>query len=364
MPYVRKKDGGYQVTWRLPNGERESRQSRLWTRREAERFGEERESELRRNPWAVSRSSQTPRFDAYASEWFGVRASRIKPSTRSKENGIESLVVETFGGFRLNEISPQVIRDFRDAQLARVSRGYVVDIFGLLRLIFAQAVEDRLITSTPIVSGIPRIGAVTARRAAAIPPHDAEAIAHAIEPSSRILTLTMIGTGARIGEAMALRVSDLDLDHQSLTISRTLSKDETSRVVVSEGGKTENAARTIKLPAWLVRDLREHLISLPNRDGWLFPSVEGNHLHPGNWRRRVWNPCVRSLGLDGVKPHGLRHLHASLLIAEGVPLPEIAKRMGHANSGVTLTVYGHMIPTDDSAAASAIPDFGVVKANL
>jgi integrase len=73
---------------------------------------------------------------------------------------------------------------------------------------------------------------------------------------------------------------------------------------------------------------------------------------------------VKGLGLDGAKPHGLRHLHASMLIAEGRPLTEIAKRMGHANSGVTLTVYGHMIETDDSAAADVIPDFGIKRANL
>ena len=73
---------------------------------------------------------------------------------------------------------------------------------------------------------------------------------------------------------------------------------------------------------------------------------------------------MKGLGLDGAKPHGLRHLHASMLIAEGRPLTEIAKRMGHANSGVTLTGCGHMIETDDSAAADVIPDFGIKRANL
>jgi integrase len=101
-------------------------------------------------------------------------------------------------------------------------------------------VIDRM--ATPVISGVPRNSGKPARRVEAIPPTDAEAVAEAIEPESRVLVLTMIGTGARIGEAMALKVSDLDLDRQRLTISRTLSKDETSRVMISEGGKTENAA--------------------------------------------------------------------------------------------------------------------------
>jgi integrase len=58
------------------------------------------------------------------------------------------------------------------------------------------------------------------------------------------------------------------------------------------------------------------------------------------------------------RPHGLRHLHASSLIAEGRSLTEIAHRMGHANAGVTLAVYGPLIETDCSQAKSVIPDFG------
>ena len=54
------------------------------------------------------------------------------------------------------------------------------------------------------------------------------------------------------------------------------------------------------------------------------------------------------------QPHGLRHPHASLLLAEGLPVTGVSRRMGHANSGITMTVYAHAIGQSDEAATEAI----------
>jgi integrase len=52
--------------------------------------------------------------------------------------------------------------------------------------------------------------------------------------------------------------------------------------------------------------------------------------------------------------HGLRHTHASQLIAAGVDIVTVSKRLGHAKPSITLQVYAHMFKTDDSKAALAI----------
>ena len=53
-------------------------------------------------------------------------------------------------------------------------------------------------------------------------------------------------------------------------------------------------------------------------------------------------------------PHGLRHLHASLLLAQGLPIPAVSQRLGHANSAITMAVYAHALSQDDSQATAAI----------
>jgi integrase len=52
--------------------------------------------------------------------------------------------------------------------------------------------------------------------------------------------------------------------------------------------------------------------------------------------------------------HGLRHSHASALIAAGVDVVSVATRLGHAKPSITLTIYAHAFQRDDSAAALAI----------
>lgn len=89
---------------------------------------------------------------------------------------------------------------------------------------------------------------------------------------------------------------------------------------------------------------------------------EGELLFPAPGTGRLWNPDIFSgtwkdveteLGL-GVSFHSLRHTHASQLIAAGVPITEIAHRLGHASPTTTLSVYAHLFRKDDSRATAAI----------
>jgi integrase len=48
--------------------------------------------------------------------------------------------------------------------------------------------------------------------------------------------------------------------------------------------------------------------------------------------------------------HSLRHTHASTLIAAGIDVLTISRRLGHGSPAITLGVYGHLVKTDDRAA--------------
>jgi integrase len=52
--------------------------------------------------------------------------------------------------------------------------------------------------------------------------------------------------------------------------------------------------------------------------------------------------------------HDLRHSHASQLIAEGLPLPVISRRLGHKSIQVTIDRYGHLMPELDDAVNAAV----------
>ena len=60
----------------------------------------------------------------------------------------------------------------------------------------------------------------------------------------------------------------------------------------------------------------------------------------------VQREFARAIEASGVKPiriHDLRHSHASLLIAHGVPVLAVSKRLGHSSVNITLSTYAHLL---------------------
>jgi len=171
--------------------------------------------------------------------------------------------------------------------------------------------------------------------------------------------IVALHTGMRRGELLALRWPDVDLDRKLIKVRAALEQTAEHGIRFKQP-KTASGVRSISLPDIVVETLSEHRrqqlemrlalgLGKPPRDALVFPS-------PGT--ERPWGPDSFSaawgdLGLD-VCFHGLRHTHASMLIAAKVPITEIAKRLGHASPATTLSIYAHMFEQDDSNSAAAI----------
>ncbi len=88
-------------------------------------------------------------------------------------------------------------------------------------------------------------------------------------------------------------------------------------------------------------------------DGFVFTGETGKPLFRSTVEHAMKGECTR-LGLPAVTPHGFRHLHASLLLDEGVPVTAVSARLGHANPQITLRIYAHALAGQDKLAAQAI----------
>jgi integrase len=171
-----------------------------------------------------------------------------------------------------------------------------------------------------------------------------------------------LATGMRRGELLGLQLGDLDLEASTLKVERSL--EETSSGLRFKAPKTKHGRRTISLPPGAVAVLRahwrqqiEHRVALglgkPEPDALVFSQPDGSPLSPDNLSRD-WRRVCRALELPLVMFHALRHTHASALIASGLDVVQIARRLGHGSPVVTLRVYGHMFGAVDKAAAAAI----------
>jgi integrase len=167
-----------------------------------------------------------------------------------------------------------------------------------------------------------------------------------------------LATGMRRGELLGLRWQDVDLDGAKVRVERSL--EQTTRGgLVFKAPKTRHGRRAITLPPSSVAELRAHwraqqeqrlalgLGKAPD-DAPVFATWDGSVRSPNGFTKE-WSLAMSKAGL-AITFHSLRHTHASTLIAAGLDVLTISRRLGHGSPTITLAVYGHLFRPDDRAA--------------
>jgi integrase len=243
-------------------------------------------------------------------------------------------------------------------------------IHRLLVKIFATAERDGLIASNP------------ARRAER-PKVERTEIEILTEDQARdllskfrgrpmhLLAALGLSTGMRRGEMLALRWRDVDLDGAELQVNQSL--EETKEGLRFKSPKTKHGRRTISLPVFMVTELRAHRkaqveqrlalgLGKDAADALVLRKPDGAPLSPDTVSSE-WRKLIVTLKLPKVTLHALRHTHASQLIASGMDVLTISRRLGHGTPSITLDVYSHLFkPTDRGAAAVFDKAFGGLQA--
>jgi len=183
-----------------------------------------------------------------------------------------------------------------------------------------------------------------------------------LETASYPLVLLALDSGARRGELLGLRWSDVDLDKRTLKIQRSVETTRAHGVTLKPELKTESSRRTITLSAQTASVLRglwkeqtETLLKIGRRlplDALIFPV---SILEPTTPRRPsgVTKGFVRvanDLGFTGLRFHDLRHNCASHMLEAGRSIPDVAHHLGHSNPAITMSVYAHAIPRKESGS--------------
>ena len=107
--------------------------------------------------------------------------------------------------------------------------------------------------------------------------------------------------------------------------------------------------------AWQLRQAEEAEAAQEawQTEGHIFTMQDGRPLDPA-YITRLFQKLRKGHGeeLPPLTFHGLRHCHASLLIASGADIAVISKLLGHASVAITADVYGHLIGTVASDAVN------------
>ena len=178
----------------------------------------------------------------------------------------------------------------------------------------------------------------------------------------RPIVALALASGARRGELLALRLKDFNANAGTLRIERSL--EQTKMGLRFKSPKTKHGRRTISLPPAIVAELQAHLLRQQERrlslgigrakpEDLLFARWDGGTRSP-HWLTQKFSQAMRALKIEGVTVHSLRHTHASQLIAAGMDVLTISRRLGHGSATITLSTYGHLFRNTDARAAEIL----------
>ena len=175
---------------------------------------------------------------------------------------------------------------------------------------------------------------------------------------------TILFTGMRRSEVLALRWADIDLLSGQLSISRSIHQLHNGSYIFRQP-KSAKGRRTVALSPSTIQVLREYknkataerLIDgnvLKDYD-LVFSRSDGSPIRP-NTITRAWSDLAKQCGISASRLHDARHSHASIMLKAGVHPRIVQERLGHSTIAVTLDIYSHVSPGLQEAAAKRFDD--------
>lgn len=288
----------------------------------------------------------------YLDEWMVERRNTVSARTwRVQESIVRCRVKPHIGNMRLCKLDGKDVRSlYRRLLSDGLSPSTVGHTHVILKGACRDALRDRRIRTNPLDDVKPP--KQERKEKSVLTPDEVRGLLDAVsgdrfECAFYVLALT----GLRIGECLALRFEDVNLEAGTITVSGTLHHGECT------APKTRSSRRTLTLPKRALQALVRLCEVNGDQSGYLFATGSGKPVDVSNFYRYTWRPALRRAGLpERLTPHQLRHGAASLLLNQNIPVPVVSRYLGHANPGITMKVYAHMIDGMGGMAAAGIDD--------
>lgn len=263
----------------------------------------------------------------------------------------------TFGDVPFNELRlshvQAWVKSMQDNGLAATTiKTRVTNVRNVLR----AAVRDRVL-GVDVSDGVKLPRQRRAQAAMTIPtPEDVGKLLDSAEGPWLTFIAVCAFAGLRRGEAVALRLNDVDFMRREIHVSRQAQSNGTGMEYRPPKYASE---RTVYAPDGLLALLSEHIRQYcPDgpEDRWLFPG-KGEDCVAGGTAEYYWTVARAKAGVE-CRLHDLRHYYASGLIAEGCDPVTVQRAMGHATAAFTLSTYSQLWPnTDDRTRKAAAAMF-------
>ncbi len=301
-----------------------------------------------------SQKKNIPTIQEVYREWRQLRNEEIKLSTQNVEENAFKKFIRKFGSKNITEVTPQEIQFFLlNSGLSGTTRNLRKSYY---KLFFEYATGVGYVEINPMHQvALPRSKAtmeevhrkqnkfLTREEMKILLNHISK---HSIHKRKGLLFEFLFLTGLRIGEALALRWQNVDVENKLLNVHHTLNCHgyvPNDRQLLSP--KTIYSYRTISINDRCI-EILEYFHERMQKDEFLFLSNRGRIFNTNNLTYAFKKLCEECLGEETENRkynlHMLRHSHITLLVEMNVPIKLIMERVGHSDEKMILQVYSHV----------------------
>ena len=313
------------------------------------------------------------KFQDFAEQWFEEYAKvNLRPTSYARMKQLTKRVYPAIGHKRLDKITARDIQKFVTDMLVNgknmntgkpLSRKTAVHHLSFISDVFSYAVCMGMLCDNPC------------RRVFVPKQEQEEKQIYTIEQVKilyenlksepmkyQVYLLLSIYSGYRRSEMLGLEWKDIDFEHDLIHVRRT-SQYTAEKGIYTDTTKTRKSKRVSKMPASIMNLLRQFKAEQDEEARRLGTKWEDHDRLFTKWNGAPMNPqtpfewlkgyCER-IGIPFRNIHSLRHLHASLLIFEGVDVVAVSEDMGHSVVGTTLNLYSHMFQEAKARNCDAI----------
>lgn len=155
-----------------------------------------------------------------------------------------------------------------------------------------------------------------------------------------LIYLIQLFTGMRIGEVLALKISDIDFNNNQINVSKTLTRDINYRVTIKESTKTRTGERVIPIPRMIRKMLKER-VTLTSNNGkeYLFLTKNGNYIDSRDANKFLKSQLNEFMDSTDISSHNLRHTYITRCAESGMNPSVLKKLVGHSDIQTTLGTY-------------------------
>ena len=294
-------------------------------------------------------------FETFYEIYAADKHQRVRETTWiSKKNIFETKILPYFGKKKLNEIKVKdvlawqnTLLEYRDEKGEPYSPVYLSKIHAQLSAIFNYAVRYYDLKSNPAAAA-GNMGRETRQEMSFWTTEEYLKFSEVMmeKPPYYYAFQLLYWAGIREGELLALTPGDFDLEKGILSITKSYQRFRKQDIITDP--KTPKSIRDIKMPSFLVEEIRDYLKSLygvkPNQR--IFDMTKWGLHHE-------MDRGSAKAGVKRIRIHDLRHSHISLLIDMGFSAVAIADRVGHESIDITYK-YAHLFPSKQSEMAEQL----------